>query len=132
MSKRFLLAITSGLVVFTSAFAFAASLGTITTDTVGASNAAVGSCDTDGVSTSYASSWSATNKRYDVTQVTVRGVADTCDGLTMKVSATGASDAHLGEGTLVIPTSNAVDHTVTLATPVSAAALTGVHVIIGG
>jgi hypothetical protein len=130
MSKRTILAILAGLLVFASVFALAASLGGITSGKVGADNTVVASCDTDGVTTSYATSWDATNKRYGVSSVTVSGVNDACDGETLSVSLTDASGAQLGSGTLAIPTSAATSFTVTMSPAPSAKLTEGVHVLI--
>ena len=131
MKKRALIAILAGLVVFAGVFAMAASLGGVTSTKVGADNTAVTSCDTDGVTTSYATAWDATDKRYEVTSVTVGNVNDACDGETLSVSLTDASGAQIGSGTLAIPTSAATSHAVSLTTPASAKLTEGVHVLIG-
>ena len=131
MKKRALIAILAGLVVFAGVFAMAASLGGITSTKVGADDTAVTSCDTDGVTTSYATSWDATDERYEVTSVTVGSVNDACDGQTLSVSLTDSTGAQIGSGTLAIPTSAATSHTVSLTTPASAKLTEGVHVLIG-
>ena len=131
MKKRALIAILAGLVVFAGVFAMAASLGGVTSTKVGADNTAVTSCDTDGVTTSYATSWDATDKQYEVTAVTVGNVNDACDGETLSVSLTDSTGSQIGSGTLTIPTSAATSHTVTLTTAASAKLTEGVHVLIG-
>ena len=128
--KRTLIAVTAGLAVFASVFAMAASLGGITGSTVGADNTTVASCDTDGVTTSYATSWDATDKRYEVTTVTVAAVNDACDGKSLSVSLTDTTGAQIGTGTLAIPTSAAISHAVTMTNAPSAALTLGVHVVI--
>ncbi|MGH3065323.1 MAG: hypothetical protein ACRDOF_03390 [Gaiellaceae bacterium] len=130
MKKRVFIAILAGLLVFAGVFAMAASLGGITSNDVGADNTAVASCDTDGVTSSYATGWDATDKRYEVTTVTIGGVNDACDGDNLSVSLTDSTGAQIGSGTLAIPTSAATSHTVTLATAASAQATVGVHVLI--
>ena len=128
--RRTLTAVLVGLTVFGTVFAFAATLGGITTATIGANNATVAACDSDGLTTTYTSAWDATDKRYEISQVSVTGVSDACDGQTMKVALTDAAGAQLGEGTLAIPASAATSFTVPLTTSVSATAASGVHVII--
>jgi hypothetical protein len=130
MGKRVVIAILAGLVVFAGVFAMAASLGGITSTRVGADNTVVASCDTDGVSTSYATSWDATDKRYEITSVTVSGVSDTCDGLTLGVTLTDASGAQIGTGSFSIPTSAATAFTVSMTTAPSAKLTEGIHVLI--
>lgn len=129
-SNRIFIAILAGLVVFGGVFAFAATLGGISTATIGANNSAVTACDTDGVTATYTSAWDATDKRYEISSATVSGVADTCDGQTMKVALTDSAGDQLSEGTLSIPTSGATSFNVSLGASVAATAASGVHVII--
>jgi len=130
MRKRALMAILAGLLVAGAVFGMAASLGGITSNKVGADNTTVASCDTDGVTTSYATSWDATDERYEITSVTVGGVNDACDGQTLNVSLTDSTGAQIGSGSLSIPTSAATSHTVTMSTAPSAKLTEGVHVLI--
>jgi hypothetical protein len=130
MRKRTILALLASLVVFASLYALAASLGGITSDSVGADSAVVASCDTDGVTAAYVTGWDATDKRYEITSVTVGGVADTCDGRTMSVSLTDSGGAQIGSGTLVIPTSGATSFAVTMSTPPSAKLTEGINILI--
>ena len=87
-------------------------------------------CDTNGVTTTYASGWDTTDKRYEVTAVTVGAVADACDGQTMSVTLTDSTGASIGTGSLSIPTSVAVSHAVSISAPPSSKLVTGVHVTI--
>jgi hypothetical protein len=130
MRKRALIAILAGLMVFASVTALAASLGGITSDDVGADSAVVASCDTDGVTASYATGWDTTDRRYEITAVTVGGVNDACDGDTLGVSLTDASGTQLGSGTLTIPASAATSFSVTMSPAPSAELTEGVHVVI--
>jgi hypothetical protein len=128
--RRSILKLLAVVSVFGGVFAMAASLGGISSASLGADDAAVASCDTDGVTTSYTSGWSASDERYDVSAVTVGGVDDGCDGRTVKVTLIDSSGASLAEGTLSMPTSAATSHTVTLSSTPSAKSVTGVHVTI--
>lgn len=130
MRKRVFIAILAGFVVFAGVFAMAASLGGITSNKVGADNTAVASCDTDGVATAYATGWDATDKRYEITSVTVSGVNDACDGQTLSVSLTDSTGAQIGSGSVAIPSSAATSFAVALSTAASAQLTTGVHVLI--
>lgn len=131
--KHIFLPIVAGLTVFVATFAFAATLGGLTSGEVGAQNTAVSACDTDGVSTSYsAAAWDATDKRYELRQVTVSGVSDACDGDVLKVTVTDSAGVQLSEGTLnPIPASTATSFAITLAASVAASSVEGVHVVIG-
>jgi len=131
MRKRtILLALLASLVVFGALYGMAASLGGITSDSVGADSTVVASCDTDGVTAAYVTAWDATDKRYEITSTTVGGVADTCDGRTMSVSLTDSTGAQIGTGSLVIPTSGATSFSVTMSTPPSAKLTEGIHILI--
>jgi hypothetical protein len=106
--NRIIIALITGVTVFATVFAVAASLN-VTAATLGAGTGTVASCDTDGVATSFDTSYSASAAGYRVTIVHIAGIATpACDGKTMKVTLVGASDASLAEVTA------------TLATPVAA------------
>ena len=130
MRKRTMIAILAGLLVFASVFAMAASLGGITSNDVGADNTAVASCDTNGVTTAYVTGWDATDKRYEVTSVTVGGVNDACDGDNLSVSLTNAAGDQIGSGTLTMPVGAPTSFAVALTTAASAQLTVGVHVVI--
>lgn len=129
--KRRILKLLAVVTVFGGVFGMAASLGTLNSSTLGASDAAVGACDSNGVATAYTSAWDTTNKRYEISEVTVSGVNVLCNSLTLKVTLTDSTGAALGSGTLALPTSGAAtSHTVTLSAGVSSAAAENVHVTI--
>lgn len=130
MGTRTGIAVLAALLVFGGVLAMAASLGGITSSKVGADNAAVTACDTDGVSTSYTSAWDASDERYEISSVTVSGVADACDGQTLAVSLTDSTGAQIGSGSTAIPSSAATSFTVSLSTAASAEESEGVHVLI--
>jgi hypothetical protein len=129
--KRTIAGVLGGLAVFGAVFAMAASLGGVTSGNVGADNTAVASCDTDGVTTAYTTSWDGTDDRYEVTGVTVTGIANACDGKTVSVSLTDSSSNQIGSGSATIPTDAiATSASVTLSTASSAKDSVGVHVSI--
>ena len=130
MRRRTVLALIVSLMVFSSLYAMAASLGGITSDSVGADSAVVASCDTNGVTTAYVTGWDATDERYEITSVTVGGVADTCDGRTLSVNLTDPTGAQIGSGTFVIPTSVATSFAVAMSTAPSAELTEGVNILI--
>jgi hypothetical protein len=130
MKKRTGIAVLAALLVFGGVLAMAASLGGITSTQVGADNTALASCDTDGVSTNYSTAWDGTDDRYEISTVTVSGVADACDGQTLSVSLTDTSGNQIGSGSVAIPTSAATSFGVSLSTAASAEDSTGVHVLI--
>jgi hypothetical protein len=130
MKKRFFIGALALATVFATVFGFAATLS------VGASGLAAGSnsvtsCDGDGVSTAYATSWDATDSRYEVTSVTVSGIADTCDNKSIKVALTNSSNLNLGDGSSTVPTGAGTSHVVAVSGGPAASAVTNVHVVIG-
>ncbi|MGI9113142.1 MAG: hypothetical protein ACR2GT_13270 [Gaiellaceae bacterium] len=130
MNKRTLIATLIALASFTGIYAMASTLGGVTSAKVGADNVAVASCDTDGVTSAYTTAWDTTDKRYEVTAVTVSGVADTCDGQTLSVSLTDSAGVQIGAGSTAIPTSVATSFAVTLTTASSAKLTENIHVLI--
>jgi hypothetical protein len=120
--------VVAGVTVFGAVFASAASLGGITSGNVSADNAVVASCDTDGVTTAYTTSWDGTDDRYEVTSVTVSGIANACDGRTLNLSLTDASNNQIGTGSVAIPSDVLVTSvSVSLSTAASAKDTVGVH-----
>jgi hypothetical protein len=102
--NRLAIALITGLTVFATVFAMAASLN-VTASTLGAGTGTVASCDTDGVATSFDTAYSATAAGYKVTTVHIAGIATpSCDGRTMKVTLIGAADAALAEVTVTLAT----------------------------
>ncbi len=126
MSRRTIAGVVAGVTVFGAVFASAASLGGITSGQVGADDAVVSSCDTDGVTTAYETSWDTTDKRYEISQVTVSGISATCLTKTLSVVLTdGTNNIGSGSGTIV-----GASLAVTMSPAASAKATTGVHVAI--
>ena len=130
MRKRTLTAALVATAVFCSVYAMAAGLGGVASNAVGADNVAVAACDSDGVSSSYTTAWDPTDKRYEITTVTIGGVDDACDGQTLSVSLTDSAGAQLGVGSVSIPTSAATSFPVSLSTAASAKSTEGIHVLI--
>jgi hypothetical protein len=128
VSRRKIAGIAAGLTVFGAVFASAASLGGITSGQVGADNAAVSSCDIDGITTAYTTAWDGTDDRYEVTTVSVTGINNNCDGRTLSVSLTDASNNQIGVGSVTVPTDAlGTSATVNLSTAASAKDTVGVH-----
>jgi hypothetical protein len=129
--RRTIAGVLAGLTVFGAVFAMAASLGGIQSGSVGAEDAVVASCDTNGVVTSYTTAW-ATNQ-YVITEVTVTGIAHTCDNEQLSVSLTNAAGAQIGSVSITIAddlTDTDTDETIALSTDPSAELVVGIHVAI--
>lgn len=102
--NRIVIAIITGITVFATVFAAAASLN-VTAANIGAGTASAASCDTDGVATSFDTTYSAAAAGYKVTTLHVTGITTpACDGRTMKITLVGASDASLAEVTVTLGT----------------------------
>jgi len=128
--KRILIAVVAGLAVFGGTFAFAASLGGVTTGTVGDSATVVASCDTDGVTAAFgAPTWDATNKRYGLTTLNITSINAACNGLGIKVTLQDGTGASLGEATATVAAGAA---SLTFASSVSAQSVAGIDVVIAG
>jgi hypothetical protein len=132
MPKRTVLAVLGGILVFALVVAAAASLGGITSATLGADDSVVASCDTNGVTTAYSSVYNTTTTAgFKVNDVTVGGIDDACDGLSMTITLTGAANASLGSATQVVPTGVGTTNVVNFVSAnVLDESVTGVHIVI--
>jgi len=102
-TKRMLLAATAGTASAGAAFAMAATLGGITTNSLGADTTVVSSCDTNGVTIDYTTAFDAANAVYEVTHVVVTNIDAGCSGQLIDVGLTnsaGSSSASAVQGTL--------------------------------
>jgi hypothetical protein len=130
--RRTLLAVLAGIIVCSLVVAAAASLGGITSSSLGADDAVVASCDTNGVTTNYTTTYNTTSTAgFKVNDLTVGGIDDACDGLTMTVTLTGAANASLGSVTQVVPTAVATTNVLSfIGQSILAENVTGVHIVI--
>ena len=117
-----------GIGAFGLAAASAASLGGLTSDTLGADNAAVTSCDSDGVTLAYTNAYDATAGLYKTSSVTISGMAAACNGKSLSITLASAS-ASLGSGTAVV---SGTSQTVALSTTADAKLVTQAAVVITG
>lgn len=103
-NRRFGIALIVGAVTFSVIYGVAASLS-VSGNTLGSGTGSVTSCDSNGVSTSYATAYDASVAGYEVTTVSVTGIATPgCDGKSLKVTLIGTSDASLAEQTVTLAT----------------------------
>jgi hypothetical protein len=133
--KRTLITIFAGVLVFATVYGFAASL-TVNSDSLGAGTSAVAACQSTAVNTTYGPTYASSIPGYEATTVTITGLDETgpkCGGKAIRVTLTGpgASNASLGEQTATLPTGAGTTQAFTF-TGVSAASVTGVHVVISG
>jgi hypothetical protein len=126
--KRILIAVAVALAVFGGTFAFAASLGGVTTGTVGDSATVVASCDTDGVATSFSTpAWDGTLQHYGVTTLGVSGINTACNGNPIRVTLTDSTGASLGEATGTVAAGAA---SLTFTPAVNTQSVEGIEVVI--
>jgi hypothetical protein len=130
--RRTLLAVLSGIIVCSLVVAAAASLGGITSSSLGADDSVVASCDTNGVTSAYSTVYNTTSTAgFKVNDVTVGGIDDACDGLTMTVTLTGAANASLGSASQAVPTGVGTTNVISLVgQSILAESVTGIHIVI--
>jgi hypothetical protein len=129
--KRIGAALVAGAATLGVVGASAASLGGITSNSLGADTAVVGSCDSDGVTLSYTNSYDATLGRYQTTSIGVSGIAAACAGKSLSLTLKDSSGAALGSGT--VASIGGTTATVTLAgSGANANAVVGAAAVISG
>jgi 1-aminocyclopropane-1-carboxylate deaminase/D-cysteine desulfhydrase-like pyridoxal-dependent ACC family enzyme len=128
--KRLIAAVIAGLVTFGGIYGLAASLN-LTTDSLGAADTVVAACQATAMNATYTSSYSAATPGYNVGTVTVTGLAAGCYSKAYKITLSTAANASLGEATGSTPSSG-TSFSATFSPSVSAAAVTGIAVVISG
>ena len=115
-------------VLIAVAGASAASLGGITSPSLGADTGTVSSCDTDGVTLAYTNTYDSTLGRYQTTVVAESGINTACSTKTLSITLKDSSNVSLGSGSATVSGGAA---SVTLSgSGANAAAVTGAAVII--
>jgi hypothetical protein len=97
MNKKALAAL-GGLAAFGILTASAASLGGLTSSSLGADQTVIASCDSDGISMAYTNAYDATTNAYKVSGVTISGVAAGCNGKAFKLTLSDGT-VSVGEST---------------------------------
>jgi hypothetical protein len=133
-SRRTLLAILGGIAAFAIVVGSAASLGGLSSTSLGADDQVVASCDTDGVTTSYSTTYTATpTPGFKVGNVTVGGIDPACVGKSMTVTLVNASNASIGTTTQAVTTDAGFINVVSLSSSNALAeSVTGIHIVING
>jgi len=131
LPKSPLVAVLAGVSIAGIMGASAATLGGLTSSSVGADNSVVAACDADGIAISYTTSYNATAQEYQVTAVNFTGVNALCDAKAASVSLrNGATNLGTTNSASITVAANAFS--ITLASPVAASAVDGVSLIISG
>jgi hypothetical protein len=95
MNKKALAAF-GGLAAFGILTASAASLGGLTSSSLGADQTVIASCDTDGIAMTYTNVYDATTNAYKTSGVVTAGVNAACTGKTFKLTLSDGT-VSLGE-----------------------------------
>lgn len=127
MNKKALAAI-GGLAAFGILTASAASLGGLTSSSLGADQTVVASCDTNGIQLTYTNSYVAATNSYSTTAVTLAGVDPTCATKSFRLSLSNGT-VSLGETTGTIQAGGGTQ-AVTLAAAVDAKSVTNAALVI--
>ncbi|MGB2756395.1 MAG: hypothetical protein WBD02_01885 [Acidimicrobiia bacterium] len=128
--KRIVGAIGAGVLALGVVGASAASLGGITSDSLGADVTTIASCDTDGVQLKpFTNAYDATAGRYQTSGVTVAGIAAGCATKSMSVTLKDAAGVSLGSATATV---GGTSQAVTFSPTVNANAVVGAAVVISG
>ena len=130
-SKRAAIALLGGVSIAGIAGASAATLGTLTSTSLGSGDSVVAACDTNGMGITYSTAYSASAQKYQVTAVNFTGVDPACNAKAASVS--------LRNGTTELQTTSVPSITVastsfsiTLGTAVEASLVNGTSLIISG
>ena len=127
MNKKALAAI-GGLAAFGILTASAASLGGLTSSSLGADQTVVASCDTNGIQLTYTNAYVAATNSYSTTTVTMAGIDPTCATKSFRLSLSNGA-ALLGETTGTIQAGGGTRR-VTLAAAVDAKSVTNAALVI--
>lgn len=129
MNKK-LVAVLGTLGAFGTLTAAAASLGGLTSASLGADQTVVASCDTDGIALAYTNSYDATTNAYKTTAVTMSGVATPCATKSFKLTLSdGTVSLAENTGTVTLTSGSQV---VTLTAAVDTKSITKAALVITG
>lgn len=124
-------AIFGGVLIAGIASASAATLGGLTSSSVGADNSVVAACDTDGIAIAYTTAYNATAQEYQVSAVNFSGVNAACNSKAASVSLrNGTTALSTADSTSITVTAGAFS--LTLGSPIPAASIDGVSLVISG
>ena len=132
MSKRKTLAIVSAVAAFAAVSASAASLGALTSTSLGAGTTIVAPCDIDGMAASYTTAYNAGTSQYIVTAVKLTGVNAACGTLAADLTLSDSLNASIGSATVASLTVAAGVATIPVGGAVSAKAVTNLSLVISG
>ncbi len=128
-NRKIAAAIVTGVAMFGVVGASAASLGGITSRSLGADATVVSSCDTDGITLAYTNAYSAALGRYTTTSVSVTGINTACNGLPISLTLFDGTNVSLGSGTTTVAAGAA---TIPMSAGLQSNLVVGAAAVIGG
>ncbi len=128
-NRKIAAAIVTGVAMFGVVGASAASLGGITSASLGADATVVASCDTDGITLNYTNAYSAALGRYTTTSVAVTGINTSCNGLPIALTLFDGTNVSLGSGTATVAAGAA---TIPMSAGLQSNLVAGAAAVIGG
>ena len=128
--KKKIIAVVAAFGAFGALTASAATLGGLTSTSLGADQTVVASCDTDGIGLAYSNSYDAVTNAYRTTAVTLSGVNAACASKTFRLTLSDAA-ASLSETTGAVALTSG-SQTITLASAVDSRSITRAALTITG
>jgi hypothetical protein len=129
MNKKALAAL-GGLAAFGILTASAASLGGLTSASLGADQTVIASCDTNGITMAYTNAYDAPSNSYKTTAVTISSVDPACATKTYKLTMSdGTVSLNETSGTVTLASGS---QTITLSAAVDAKSVTKTALVITG
>jgi hypothetical protein len=129
MNKKALAAL-GGLAAFGILTASAASLGGLTSSSLGADQTVIASCDTNGISMAYTNAYDAPSNSYKTTAVTISSVDPSCATKTYKLTMSdGTASLNETSGTVTLASGS---QTITLSAAVDSKSVTKTALVITG
>jgi hypothetical protein len=129
--RRAVVALLVGGVIFGAIYGLAASLG-VSSSSLGSGNSSVAACQAGTLTASYATSYDSSIPGYKVGVATVSGLASTCYSKSFRITLINGSNTSLGEVTGTTPSSGSSFTADFTSSNVSAASVSGVHVVVTG
>jgi hypothetical protein len=128
--NRKFVAVAVALGAFAVLTAAAATLGGLTSASLGAGQTVVVACDSDGITMAYLNVYDGITNSYKTTAVTLNGVAAACNGEVYKLTLSDGTTS-LGENTGIVALVSG-SQTVTLLTPIDTKSVVKAALVITG
>jgi hypothetical protein len=127
--KRLTIALV-GATALGAVVASAASLGGLTSSSLGANDTIVASCDTDGMTIGYTNAYDSSTGKYRTSAATITGIAPACVGQSLSIVLRDAGGLSIGAGGGAVVAGPS--QTFAMSPSAAAEAVTGAAVVITG